>query len=327
MAIIGCAGILVVDTFCGPVDALPEQGQLLSIETLPVKAGGCAANVAISLKKQGLDVDVAGCIGDDAPGRVLLDTFDRIGIGHSGIKTTDQVATSQTIVLLVRGQDRRFLHLVGANGLFRIEDISRDWLSGLEVFYLGGLFVLPGVRIESLVELLAFCRENGVVTVLDVVVPSGMTQFDGLNRLLPLVDFFVPNEDEARLMTGTADPRDQLIELRALGARATIITCGDNGLVASDNSDFALCVKGYEAKVVDPTGSGDAFTSGLITGVTRGFSFEDVLAYACALGMSATRGVGTTDTVFDRGSAERFIANTSLSIERWNISKHSKVTG
>jgi hypothetical protein len=43
--------------------------------------------------------------------------------------------------------------------------------------------------------------------------------------------------------------------------------------------------------------------------------------------MSATLGVGTTDTVFDRGSAERFIADTSLSIEQWDISKHSKATG
>ena len=66
MADIGCAGILVADTFCGPMKRVPGPGELLALEEMPSKAGGCAANVAIDLSKQGFDVDVCGCLGSDA---------------------------------------------------------------------------------------------------------------------------------------------------------------------------------------------------------------------------------------------------------------------
>ena len=66
MAKIGCAGILVKDTFCGPLPALPRPGELVSVDAMRTKVGGCAANVAIDLRKQDLTVDLVGCLGRDA---------------------------------------------------------------------------------------------------------------------------------------------------------------------------------------------------------------------------------------------------------------------
>ena len=56
VAEIACVGILVEDTFCGPMKGLPPEGSLLGIDAMPVKVGGCAANVAIDLAKQCLHV-------------------------------------------------------------------------------------------------------------------------------------------------------------------------------------------------------------------------------------------------------------------------------
>ena len=39
MADVGCAGILVADTFCGPMKRLPLEGELLAIDRMPSKAG------------------------------------------------------------------------------------------------------------------------------------------------------------------------------------------------------------------------------------------------------------------------------------------------
>ena len=60
---VGCAGIVVADLFCGPMDALPQEGMLSVLEEMPSRAGGCAANVAIDLVRQGVEVDLYGCIG------------------------------------------------------------------------------------------------------------------------------------------------------------------------------------------------------------------------------------------------------------------------
>jgi sugar/nucleoside kinase (ribokinase family) len=146
---VGCAGILVEDTFCGPIAALPAEGALLALADMPVKAGGCAANVAIDLAKQGISVDVAGCIGSDSAGEFLLQTYRAHGVGCARVVQVPG-QTSRCIILLVEGQDRRYLFVPGANRAFKIEHISREWLSHLEVFYLGGLFVLPGIDLEKL---------------------------------------------------------------------------------------------------------------------------------------------------------------------------------
>ena len=65
MTEVGCAGILVEDTFCGPMPLCPPEGQLVAVDAMPTKAGGCAANVAIDLAKQGVEVEIIGCVGRD----------------------------------------------------------------------------------------------------------------------------------------------------------------------------------------------------------------------------------------------------------------------
>src|SRR5688500_6262731 len=136
---VGCAGLLVEDTFCGPLAALPPAGSLLALSDMPVRAGGCAANVAIDLAKQGIAVDLAGCVGRDGAADALLKTFATYDIDTSRVVRVEQYPTSRTVILLIEGQDRRYLHVFGANNAFAIEQISHQWLASLKVFYLGGL--------------------------------------------------------------------------------------------------------------------------------------------------------------------------------------------
>ena len=60
---VGCAGIIVADTICGPIAQLPAEGQLTIVDEMPTKIGGCAANVAVDLAKQGVDAELVGCVG------------------------------------------------------------------------------------------------------------------------------------------------------------------------------------------------------------------------------------------------------------------------
>src|SRR5258707_9034512 len=99
MAEVGCAGILVADTICGPMDALPVEGQLLAMESFPVHAGGCAANVAIGLAKQGIRVEVAGRLGKDASAQVIMEALNRAGADCGRITFSDMSPSSQTIML------------------------------------------------------------------------------------------------------------------------------------------------------------------------------------------------------------------------------------
>jgi sugar/nucleoside kinase (ribokinase family) len=309
---IGCAGILVSDTFCGPMKELPMEGQLLAVDALPTKAGGCAANVAIDLAKQGIPVEIAGCLGSDASAKVLLASLEENGVGCSRLVYSDSLPTSKTVILLVEGQDRRYIHSFGANAGFTVQDIDRDWVRKLGVFYLGGLFLMPAFDVNEFLDLLRDCRLHGVVTVVDVVIPQNSSLPPDLGRLLQEIDYFLPNEDEAGRMTGTSDPLAQLRSLLDLGAHTVMITRGRHGVLAGKAGQFWQAGIYPGINQIDPSGSGDAFAAGVVAGIVRGWDIPRILRYASALGASAIRSLGTTDGVFTAPEAESFITRNSL---------------
>src|SRR5579871_2015947 len=155
---VGCAGLLVLDTFCGPLAAWPAEGVLTVLQRMPVSAGGCAANVALDLARQGVATDVVGCVGRDLAGGLLLENFAWHQVSTSRIERVADLPTSTTVILLIQGQDRRYLHVVGANRALTVGQIARDWVRNLKVFYIGGLLALPGVELPELAGLLQFCR-------------------------------------------------------------------------------------------------------------------------------------------------------------------------
>jgi sugar/nucleoside kinase (ribokinase family) len=302
MTKVGCAGILVSDTFCGPMLALPREGQLLAVDAMPTKA------------KQGISVEVTGCLGKDSYARVLLSSLEEAGIGCDRIVYSTDLPTSKTVILLVAGQDRRYIHSFGANAAFTVSHIDRDWVRSLQVFYLGGLFLMPAFLPEELVDLLSFCRQHGVVSVVDVVIPQNTNIPKNLAPFLKLTDYFLPNEDEAFVMTGQSDPLEQLRIFRDWGANTVVITRGKQGVMAARGQD---CWQAgiYEMKnVVDPSGCGDAFAAGLVTGIAAGWDMPAMIRYASALGASAIRALGTTDGVFTAGQAENFIRANRLEV-------------
>ena len=308
---IGCGGILVKDTFCGPFPALPRPGELVAVDTIKTKAGGCAANVAVDLCKQDLSVDLVGCVGRDAAGETLVKALQIAGVNCDRLIHTPSYPTSETIILLVEGEDRRYIHTFGANQTFSVYHIDGDWLAELDLFYLGGLFAMPGVQLDELLTLLHFCREHEVVTVVDVVLPKGFVYAPEVQDLLPYIDWFLPNDTEAAILTGRSDAWEAMQVLRSWGANGLVITLGARGSLGVRGDECWHC-GAYPWQTVDPSGAGDAFASGLITGLVNGWEFPRSLMYASALGASATRAIGTTDGVLTEAEALRLIDQQPL---------------
>jgi sugar/nucleoside kinase (ribokinase family) len=315
MARIGCAGILVKDTFCGPLKALPAPGELVAIEAFKTRVGGCAANVAIDLRKQSQTVELVGCLGQDAAGAYLVKELEAAQVNCDQLAYTAEHPTSETVILLVAGEDRRYLHSFGANRAFKVSDIHRDWLAALDLFYIGGLFAMPGIIADELIALLAFAREQKVITVVDVVLPTDFKRAAEIERLLPHVDWFLPNDAEAAALTGKVDPLEAIRTFRSWGGHDMVVTLGDQGAVAAFG-DECWRADAHPGQMVDPSGAGDAFASGLITGIAKGWAFPQSLQYASLLGASATWTVGTTDGVLTEAQAERTMAEEPVKIHK-----------
>ncbi len=310
-----CAGIIVADHVCQPISHLPAAGELVMTDGMLLTIGGCAANAAVDLAKMEVSVAVAGRVGDDVFGRVVTDLLRESRVDVSAIQSTHGFDTSQTLIVNVKGEDRRFVHTFGANAAFRATDIPLSLLDSVKILYLGGYLLMPTVTQDDLTTLFMKARAKGVKTVLDIVIPANSECRTRFDRLLPHVDLFLPNRDEGELILGESDPLKQAEAFVRMGAATCVITMGGGGSVLASR-DLRLRAGAYSVPFVDGSGGGDAFDAGYICGLLQNNGPEDCLRIASALGASCVRAVGTTPGVFTRSECEQFMRENTLTIER-----------
>src|SRR5947208_2809551 len=146
-----CAGIVVADHVCSPISHLPAAGHLVMTERMILTIGGCAANAAVDLSKMEVATAVVGRVGADIFGKVVADMLRGHGVDVCLLKASSEADTSQTLIVNVAGEDRRFIHTFGANADFRAADIPLDQVKKSKVLYLGGYLLMPNMLQEELV--------------------------------------------------------------------------------------------------------------------------------------------------------------------------------
>ena len=306
-------GILVADHLTTPISHVPRAGELVLADDLPVAVGGCAANVALDLTRAGVRVAAIGCVGADLFGRYLIDALTAGGAHTEGIRIADDAHTSQTLIVNVAGEDRRFVHTIGANALLCADDIPLDLVRQCKVLYVGGYLLLRSLAGPALAGVFRAARQAGVKTVLDIVLPGKEDCWPALAAVLPETDVFLPNSDEGEALTGQHDPVRQAERFLEAGASSVVITCGGGGSVLGSR-DQRLRAGVYPVTFVGGTGAGDAFDAGFIAGMLSGADAAGCLEWGSALGASCVRGVGATQTVFTRDEALAFMRRHKLAI-------------
>jgi sugar/nucleoside kinase (ribokinase family) len=309
-------GILVADHLCDPIERLPAAGELVICSRLPLSIGGCASNVAVDLARLGVRVGVVGCVGHDYFGRFIIDTLAAAKIDVRGIRQLTDAETSGTLIINVRGEDRRFIHAAGANARLEATHIPLDRVQRAKVLYVGGYLLMPALDGEPLASLFRQARAAGVKTVLDIVLPGPGDHWRKLESVLAETDVFLPNHDEAASLTGFDDPVKQAQRFASAGARAVVITCGGEGSVAVAGKE-RLRVAAHEVEYRGGTGSGDAFDAGFITGLLLGEDLAGCLRWGSAIGASCVRSISATESVFNRPEAEAFMHAHPLDVERF----------
>jgi sugar/nucleoside kinase (ribokinase family) len=310
-----CAGIVVADHINSPIPHLPSPGELVLAERLLLTIGGCAANVAVDLAKLGVSAAVVGRVGNDVFGRIVADMLRERQVDVSALQISPNMETSQTLIINVAGQDRRFIHTFGANAAFHAADIPLERVAQCRVLYLGGYLLMNSLQADELVPVFAAARHAGAKTVLDVATPGPADYLPQVEKILPYVDVFLPNDLEAEVILGEKDVLRQAERFQQMGAQTVIITRGDRGAVLV-SPRVRLRAESYRVPFVDGTGGGDAFAAGYIDGLLRGLEEEDCLRIGSAVGASCVRAIGTTTGVFTRPELEAFLRDHPLRIER-----------
>lgn len=290
-----CLGILVADAIARPVDEAPPRGRVLLVEELSLHGGGCALNTASGLRRLGLDAAVVGKVGADPFGDFLLGLLDARGIDRRGVLRDDGVPTSATAVLVAADGERTFLHLPGANGALREDELDLDRVYAGRALHVAGALVMPALDGEPLARVLAGARARGLLTSYDTVWDAT----GGWSRVLPalpLLDLFAPSLAEGEAVSGERDPRQVAAWLRERGVREVALKMGKEGCYASGHG-FEGHVPPLHVRAVDGIGAGDAFVAGLLYGKLAGWPFERSVRLANAAGALATTAMGAVEGV------------------------------
>lgn len=288
-----CLGILVADVIARPVDRVPDSGSLALVDEICLRGGGCALNTGTALARLGLAVTCAGKVGRDPFGDFVLGLLDERGIDRSLVVRSDEAPTSATVALVDSAGERTFLHVPGANGSLRAEELDLDRVLGARAFHVAGALVMPALDGGPTARLLAEARRRGVFTSLDTVWDAT----GGWGRLvlsLPHLDLLCLSHAEAAALSGEADPARAAAWSRERGAKTVAIKLGADGCWVDDGA-FAGHVPAPRVDAVDSTGAGDAFAAGLIYARLQDWPLERAAGFANAVGAASTTAVGAAE--------------------------------
>ena len=261
-------------------------------------------NTASALAKLGLSAAAVGKVGADALGDFVLGLLRERGVDARGVLRDPGAQTSATVVLVDGAGERTFLHLPGANGALRAEELDRDLLFSGRALHVAGSLVMPALDGEPTAAILREARGRGLLTSLDTVFDA-TGRWERVLASLPLLDLFTPGLPEARALTGEDEPPRIAAWLRERGVGELALTMGADGCYAAGEG-FEGFVEPLPVRAVDGTGSGDAFAAGLLYGKLAGWPFERAARFANAVGALATTAVGATEGVPSREEALSF---------------------
>ncbi len=254
---------------------LPEQTHVLSVSfqiaEMRRQWGGCAGNIAYSLKGLGGEPVVMATIGDD--GAPYRERLAELAIARDGVRTVAGTYTAQAFIITDLDDNQITAFHPGAMNRSHDNRVT-------DVEHIGLGIVAPDGKdgMCSHVEQFASAK---IPFVFDP--GQGLPLFTG-DQLVEMIDaatYLAVNDYEAKLLS----ERTGMSE-RELAARvdAMIVTLGGEGSrIRTEGKTLEIPAVQAEA-VVDPTGCGDAYRAGLLYGIGQRWDWERTGGLAAVLG-------------------------------------------
>jgi sugar/nucleoside kinase (ribokinase family) len=285
-------GIHILDILGRPVTAIPPGQNLALLEEIRVTVAGTAAGTSVDMAKLGLDVIAMGAIGQDEIGHMVVSTMQRYGINTDSLVRKTGVQTSATMLPIRPNGERPALHVIGANGAFTLDDVNWDAIAGAQFLHVGGTSLMEKFDGEPASHVVKFAKDKGLTTTWDFIGVPKPNLAERIAHSLPYIDYFMPNIEEARMISGLEDRRDIQSYFLDGGAGTVILKMGAEGSTIATR-DGEVRVPAFKVKVVDTTGCGDAYCGGFIRGLSLDWNVFEAARLGSACGSLVASGLGS----------------------------------
>jgi len=218
--------------------------------------------------------------------------------------------TGINVVLVSESGERSFVS--NPNGSLRrlaMEDalpaLETEAFKQAKLVCLASMFVSPLLGIPEMEQLFARVKAAGKILCADTTKrKNGETVVDAACALRHL-DYFFPNLDEAKLLTGFHNPDAIADAFLAVGVKNVALKLGGGGCLLKNARERHVVPVYPVAECVDTTGAGDNFAAAFIAAVLEGRSFRECGAFANAAASVCVESLGSTTAKLDRAEVDR----------------------
>jgi len=286
--------IVVVGDIMNDIVVVPRGPILLDTDTesqVRPRPGGSAANTAAWIGSLGVSVDFAGCVGDaDADQHAEL---FRLG-GVNPVLQVEPGLPTGTIVILVQGEERTMLTERGANAAFSGATLTDDVLTGAAVVHVSGYTIVKDYGSGAAQTIIRRAQALGVPVSVTPGSTGYLAQYGAQNFLDDIqgAHLVISTLAEGQLLTGHDDPMKVGTALLD-HAPIVVLTRGSRGAILFQRETPAIEVPAPRvAKLVDPTGAGDALAAGFLAHWVTSHDPEAALRSAVVVAARAVMLIG-----------------------------------
>ena len=270
------AGDLMVDVF-----VLPELHEAEQPEGLLIRGGGSAANTAAWVAALGEPVTFVGAVGDDAPGRMLVDELQHEGVVPR-VRTVSTEPTGAVLVNVTSEGERIMRSSRGANMALAPDNLRAAEQTECSNVHITGYALLGPYGLSLLEAAARLAHAQNALLSFDPSSP-GVVKAIGREELRQAlrelgVGVLMPNAEEALCISRATEVHAAARDLAQL-TPAVVIKNGPEGAIAAQGQ-LIIDVPTPPRAPRDTTGAGDAFNGGALVGLSRGRS----IAEACEMG-------------------------------------------
>lgn len=254
-------------------------------EGFTITFGGNAANVAVGASRLLVETAIYTHLGDDLFGKSILENFKKEKVNTSLVKIDKGARSNASMILSAEGE-RTIISFHEGRDYRLSPSASGKWL------YFSSLAAKHGQLQQELPD---FVMKTGAKLIFN---PGSYQIKEGSKKLAPILEVcevLIVNRDEATRILGVEctlkEEKECLQRLRHLGPRFTIVTDGPNGAYGYGDGEFFF-QKAYPLGVVERTGAGDAFSSGVTAALVGGKGLKEALRWGTANAAFAVQEIG-----------------------------------
>jgi adenosine kinase len=243
-------------------DKIHSLNVCFQVDGVTENYGGTAGNIAYALKLMGKNSTITATIGSDH--HKYFEWLDKHSISKEGIKVIPEELTAGAYITTDKSNNQ----ITGFNpGAMKYSsNLDFDALDPEETL----LLVSPG----NLLDMIGYpklCKEKGIAYIFDPGQALPVLQAQDLLDVISGCRLLIVNDYEFNLiMDKTGLTKDALLAL----PETTIVTLGEAGSELHGPSGKVAIPSFKAARVVDPTGAGDAYRGGLLSGLLDGCELE-----------------------------------------------------